>query len=125
MPYPVNAAELLARQMGGLRVKKTSAPAPKAAAPAAAPAKAPKPAAAPKAVDIKAVAQGVAGVSVVEHSSNKELVFTFTDGTKQSVVVESTADLETKVAGLITAIKDLQAQAVQVASRLEAIEKVI
>lgn len=126
-------ASLLAQQLGGIRVKRiqqTRAPAP---APAPAPltqdlAKSLSVVPAPSQVasrDVLLAAQTVKAVAIAEKDANKILTFTLTDGSVETVVVESTADLEAKVDALATKITNLQAQAASVATRLDAIEKVI
>jgi hypothetical protein len=70
-------------------------------------------------------AQSVKSIAISEKEKNKVLSFTLADGTVDSVVVESTADLELKVADLASKIAELQEQAASVAVRLENIEKVI
>lgn len=124
---PNNAfSVLLAKQLGNIRVQ-LPAPVP-APAPASAPVPAPVAAVertlAPTSVVVQA-AQAVASVAVSTQDDAKVIEFTFKDGTKDAVVVELTADLEAKVESLAEAIKALQTQAVQVAKRLDAIERVI
>jgi len=129
-------ASLLAQQLGGIRVKRqqqvrTAAPAPVAPVPApvvVARSIQPAPAPAPAQVatrDVLLAAQAVKSVAISEKDANKVLTFTLTDGSVETVVVESTADLDAKVDALAAKIAELQTQAASVATRLDAIEKVI
>ena len=105
-------ASLLAQQLGGLRVKRPQ----------------PAPAPAPAQVttrELIVAAQTVKTVAISDKDTNKVLTFTLTDGSVETVVVESTADIDAKVETLAAKIADLQTQATAVATRLEAIEKVI
>jgi len=124
-------ASLLAQQLGGLRVKRQQ---PTRAATAARAA----PAAVREAITVAAVqeavhptrellvaVQTVKTVAISDKDANKVLTFTLTDGSVETVVVESTADIDAKVRALAAKIVDLQTQAAAVATRLEAIEKVI
>jgi hypothetical protein len=123
-------ASLLAQQLGGLRVKRTQGaraltPAPTPAAPVVEVAPvAPAPAQVATR-DVLLAAQTVKTIAVSDKDANKVLTFTLTDGSVETVVVESTADIEAKVEALAAKIDDLKKQAVSVATRLEAIEKVI
>jgi len=123
-------ASLLAQQLGGIRVKRqqqvrtAAAPAPVVATRSIQPAVVPAPAqVAPQ--EVLLAAQAVKSVAISDKDANKVLTFTLTDGSVETVVVESTADLEAKVEALSAKIADLQTQAASVATRLEAIEKVI
>jgi hypothetical protein len=123
-------ASLLAQQLGGLRVKRTQgartltpAPTPSAPVVEVAPV-APAPAQVATR-DVLLAAQTVKTIAVSDKDANKVLTFTLTDGSVETVVVESTADIEAKVEALAAKIDDLKKQAVSVATRLEAIEKVI
>lgn len=125
-------ASLLAQQLGGIRVKR-ALQAPRAIAPAPTPAPVAReilPAVVPAPAQVATrevllAAQAVKSVAISEKDANKVLSFTLTNGTVETVVVESTADLETKVNDLATKIAALQVQAAAVATRIEAIEKVI
>ena len=120
-------ASLLAQQLGGLRVKRPQ-PARTAPAPALPDVQVAAPAPAPAQVatrELLVAAQTVKTVAISDKDTNKVLTFTLTDGSVETVVVESTADIEAKVETLAANIADLQTQATAVATRLEAIEKVI
>jgi hypothetical protein len=117
-------ASLLAQQLGGIRVKRPVTPRTRtsaAAAPAAAvPAAAVEPEHTTRSVVL--AAQAVLSVAISNENNNKVLSFTLKDGTVDTVIVESTADLEVKVDALSTKISDLQKE---FTTRIEAIEKVI
>lgn len=130
-------ASLLAQQLGGMRVR-SAKPVPAARVPAPVPVASVQtpgvsvpvlpvsvaPVAAARTV-LQQAAQSVKSIALSERDTHKVLSFTLTDGTVETVVVESTADVEAKVAELAVKIADLQAQAAGVATRLDAIEKVI
>lgn len=114
---------LIAQQLGGFHVvRRHVASAPIASAPIASPAPAP---AQVVTREVLTAAQNVSSVHVSERDHTKVLSFTLIDGTVETVVVEQTSDLETRVHDLALKIAEIQKQSANVATRLAAIEKVI
>jgi hypothetical protein len=69
--------------------------------------------------------QSVKGVSITGNPDGKIVTFALNDGSFEEIVVESKADLESKVDHLANDIQDLQNQATHLSERIEAIEKVV